>query len=45
MGSGLGILLAVGAGLMVGNCMLPLNYQRRWRWENTWIIFTLVRLC
>jgi L-rhamnose-H+ transport protein len=44
MGSGLGILLAVGAGLMVGNCMLPLNYQRRWRWENTWIIFTLVAL-
>ena len=44
MGSELGILLAVGAGLMVGNCMLPLNYQRRWRWENTWIIFTLVAL-
>jgi L-rhamnose-H+ transport protein len=44
MGSELGILLAVGAGLMVGNCMLPLNYQRKWRWENTWIIFTLVAL-
>jgi L-rhamnose-H+ transport protein len=44
MGSELGILLAVGAGLMVGNCMLPLNYLRRWRWENAWIIFTLVAL-
>ena len=44
MGSELGILLAVGAGLMVGNCMLPLNYLRRWRWENAWIVFTLVAL-
>jgi len=44
MGSELGILLAVAAGLMVGNCMLPLNYLRRWRWENAWIIFTLVAL-
>ena len=44
MGSELGIALAVGAGIMVGNCMLPLNYLRRWRWENAWIIFTLVAL-
>jgi L-rhamnose-H+ transport protein len=44
MGSELGIFLAVAAGLMVGNCMLPLNYLRRWRWENAWIIFTLVAL-
>jgi L-rhamnose-H+ transport protein len=44
MGSGLGIFLAVAAGLMVGNCMLPLNYLRKWRWENAWIIFTLVAL-
>jgi len=44
MGSELGIFLAVTAGLMVGNCMLPLNYLRKWRWENAWIIFTLVAL-
>jgi L-rhamnose-H+ transport protein len=44
MGSELGIVLAVAAGLMVGNCMLPLNYLRKWRWENAWIIFTLVAL-
>ena len=44
MGSELGIFLAVAAGLMVGNCMLPLNYLRKWRWENAWIIFTLVAL-
>ncbi len=44
MGSELGIALAVGAGIMVGNCMLPLNYLRRWRWENAWMIFTLVAL-
>lgn len=44
MESELGIFLAVAAGLMVGNCMLPLNYLRKWRWENAWIIFTLVAL-
>ena len=44
MGSELGIVLAVAAGLMVGNCMLPLNYLHKWRWENAWIIFTLVAL-
>ncbi len=40
----LGILLAVIGGVMVGNCMVPLNYLRKWKWENVWIIFSLVAL-
>src|ERR1700722_20350530 len=31
-------------GFMAGNCMVPLEYLRRWRWENAWIVFSLVAL-
>ena len=40
----IGVLLAMSGGVMVGNCMVPLKYLRRWRWENVWIIFSLVAL-
>ena len=40
----LGLLLAIVGGIMVGNCMVPLNYARKWRWENVWIVFSLVAL-
>lgn len=40
----IGIALIVVAGLMAGDCMLPLKFSRTWRWENTWLIFTLVSL-
>jgi L-rhamnose-H+ transport protein len=39
-----GIVLVLVAGLMAGNCMLPLKFNRKWRWENTWLIFSLVSL-
>lgn len=39
-----GIALVLVAGLMAGDCMLPLKFSRRWRWENTWLIFSLVSL-
>jgi L-rhamnose-H+ transport protein len=40
----LGIALALLAGLMSGNCMLPMKFTRSWKWENTWLIFSLVSL-
>ncbi len=40
----LGFLLVVAAGAMVGNFMLPFKRLRTWKWENTWLIFTLVAL-
>ncbi len=40
----LGLALTMAAGLMSGNCMLPAKFVRRWQWENTWLIFTLVSL-
>jgi L-rhamnose-H+ transport protein len=44
MNTELGVLLALAGGVMMGNCMAPLNYLRRWRWENAWIVFSLVAL-
>lgn len=38
----LGLILV--AGVMAGDCMLPLKFNRRWQWENTWLIFSLVSL-
>lgn len=32
------------AGLMSGNCMLPMKFTRSWNWENTWLIFSIVSL-
>lgn len=40
----LGIALILVAGMMAGDCMLPLKFNRRWRWENTWLIFSLMSL-
>src|ERR1035437_10294679 len=40
----LGIGLTLLAGLMSGNCMLPMKFNRRWRWENTWLVFAMVSL-
>jgi L-rhamnose-H+ transport protein len=39
-----GIVLILVAGLMAGGCMLPLKFNRKWHWENTWLIFSLVSL-
>ena len=39
-----GILLILFAGLMAGDCMLPLKFNRKWHWENTWLVFSFVSL-
>ena len=40
----LGVFLAMAGGVMMGNCMVPLKYLRSWRWENVWIVFSVVAL-
>jgi L-rhamnose-H+ transport protein len=40
----IGIALTLIAGLMSGNCMLPMKFNRSWKWENTWLIFSVVSL-
>jgi L-rhamnose-H+ transport protein len=40
----LGIFLTLLAGLMAGNCMLPMKFNRTWQWENTWLVFSVVSL-
>jgi L-rhamnose-H+ transport protein len=40
----IGIVLTLLAGLMSGNCMLPMKFSRSWKWENIWLIFSVVSL-
>lgn len=40
----LGLVLTLGGGVLAGNSMLPMKFARRWAWENTWLVFTLVSL-
>jgi L-rhamnose-H+ transport protein len=40
----IGIALTLLAGMMAGNCMLPLKFNRNWKWENTWLVFSVVSL-
>jgi L-rhamnose-H+ transport protein len=39
-----GFALTAVAGLLAGNCMLPMKFARRLPWESTWLIFTVVSL-
>ncbi len=40
----IGLGLSLVAGAMAGNCMLPSKFVRKWQWENTWLVFTIVSL-
>jgi len=40
----IGLLLTLVGGVMAGNCMVPQKFVRHWRWENTWLVFSLVSL-
>ena len=40
----MGLGLALFAGVMSGNCMTPSKFVKQWRWENMWLVFTLVSL-
>ena len=40
----LGLFLTLVAGVLSGNCMLPMKFVRRWAWENTWLIFSILSL-
>ncbi len=41
----LGALLAVVGGMLQGSFALPMKkMERRWRWENTWLVYSVVGL-
>jgi len=40
----IGLSLTALAGLFSGICMLPMKFAKRWPWENTWLVFTVVSL-
>jgi L-rhamnose-H+ transport protein len=39
-----GLLLTLVAGMLSGNCMLPMKFAKRWPWEGTWLVFSVVSL-
>ncbi|MDT7816590.1 MAG: hypothetical protein QOJ42_6506, partial [Acidobacteriaceae bacterium] len=39
-----GVALTLLAGVMSGNCMLPLKFVRSWAWENVWLVFSITSL-
>ena len=40
----IGIGLTMIAGLMSGNCMLPMKFVHSWKWEHIWLVFSVVSL-
>ena len=34
-----GLALAVCSGTLDGSMAYPMQFARRWRWENIWIVF------
>jgi L-rhamnose-H+ transport protein len=39
-----GLAITLAAGVTAGNCMVPMKFAKRWAWENTWLMFSLVSL-
>src|SRR5690349_5209140 len=39
-----GVSLVTIAGLMAGCCMLPLKFVCHWKWENVWLVFSILSL-
>ncbi len=37
-----GVILGLLAGLVNGVFLLPMRYMRKWQWENSWLIFTIL---
>src|SRR5579883_177678 len=40
----IGLFLTLVAGLLSGNCMLPMKFAKRWPWENIWLVFSGVSM-
>ena len=39
-----GLLLVIVGGIMQGSFTLPMKFSPEWKWENTWLIFSLAGL-
>ena len=40
----LGVSLVMIAGFMSGCCMVPVKFVRSWKWENVWLVFSILSL-
>lgn len=39
-----GLGLTLFAGLLSGNCMLPMKFAKHWPWESVWLVFSILSL-
>lgn len=39
-----GFVSIVAGGMMQGAYVLPMKYTREWKWENTWLIFSILAM-
>jgi len=40
----LGMAIIIVSGALNGSFAVPMKYARQWRWENTWLVFSLTAL-
>jgi len=38
------MVIILAAGVFNGSFALPMKYARNWKWENTWMVFSVVVL-
>jgi L-rhamnose-H+ transport protein len=38
------LILTIAAGVLTGSSMLPIKWARVWKWENFWMLYTVVSL-
>jgi len=41
---GEGFLLTLVAGIMMGGNLLPMKWMKAWRWENFWLVYSIMAL-
>ena len=44
MGLIYGLILTLAGGSLTGSSMLPIKWARLWKWENFWLLYTVVSL-
>jgi L-rhamnose-H+ transport protein len=39
-----GVTLAMLAGVLNGSFALPMKFMRQWKWEHTWLVYSVVAM-
>ena len=39
-----GLLIVIAASVLQGSFMVPMAYVRKWKWENSWAVFSILAM-